>query len=54
MRADLSAALHAFKASVLSVDYALKKEMHRYSSVLQIKIDYCALKWWKEREAKSS
>ena len=52
MRADHSAALHASQASVLSVDDALKEEMHRYSSVLQIEIDSCPLKWWKEHEAK--
>ena len=44
--------LHASQASVLSVDDALKEEMHRYSSVLQIEIDSCPLKWWKEHEAK--
>ena len=38
MRVDHSAALHASQASVLSVDDALKEEMHRYSSVLQIDI----------------
>ena len=26
--------------------------MHKYSSVLQIEIDSCPLKWWKEHEAK--
>ena len=44
MRTDHSAALHASQASVLSVDDALKEEMHRYSSVLQIEIDSCPLK----------
>ena len=38
MRVDHSAALHASQASVLSVDDALKEEMHRYSSVLQVEI----------------
>ena len=38
MRVDHSAALHASQVSVLSVDDALKEEMHRYSSVLQIDI----------------
>ena len=53
MRADHSAAFHASQASVLYVDDALKEEMHRYIiSVLQIEIDSCPLKWWKEHEAK--
>ena len=35
------------------MDDALKEEMHRYIiSVLQIEIDSCPLKWWKEHEAK--
>ena len=54
MRADHSAALHASQASVVSVDDALKEEMHQYSSVRQIEIDYCTLKWWKDHVAKSS
>ena len=36
----------------LCVDDALKEEMHTYSSVLQIEIDSCPLKWWKEHEEK--
>ena len=44
MRADHSAALHVSQASVLSVDDALKEEMHKYRSVLQIDIDSCPLK----------
>ena len=50
MRADHSASLHVSQASVLSVDDALKEEMHKYRSVLQIDIDSCPLKWWKEHE----
>ena len=50
MRADHSASLNVSQASVLSVDDALKEEMHKYRSVLQIDIDSCPLKWWKEHE----
>ena len=49
-----AAALRASQASVLCVDDALQEEIHRYSSVLQIEIDSCPLKWWKEHEAKLS
>ena len=50
MRADHSASLHVSQASVLSVDDAVKEEMHKNRSVLHIDIDSCPLKWWKEHE----